>query len=309
MDRATAKKHVYMASRKFFEGEPVPPSWLDLEDPDLAEDMAPAQIIYHYTSQAGFEGIVDSAEGLCATHKDHLNDRGEIQYGYRIVGAAIEDLKPEIGSEAVGILDERLGRLRAEDSFVACFSKRHDSLSQWRSYADETKGYCIGYRPESTQSMGYHRTYRFRAFGECLYGDDTVRERVKGRLRRKIDRINRLVAAEPKWASERGRFLASELAMVAWRQAHLAKHEHFREEQEYRCMIGPLPVEIQYRKRGESEIPYVMTGPLEIKEVWIGGGRTETQAEAERSTKDLLATKKIQAPVTYWATPYLAQSG
>jgi hypothetical protein len=228
MDKAA---YIRAATEKFFKGPPTPPSWLDVEDPDLLGDLSPPPPVYHYTTAAGFAGIVESKGNLHATHSCFLNDTNEIRYGYAIVDEVIEELRPELGA-AYDLLKAKMNELHREDSFIVCFSKRHDVLSQWRAYANDCTGYCIGFRPKPMQERYYHSMTWVRYSMECRYGNDAVKTIAKERMSRKIARIAQHMATDPQWAGERDRYLALELSMVAWRYAHFAKHEHFRDEQE-----------------------------------------------------------------------------
>lgn len=60
------------------------------------------------------------------------------------------DLK-EKRNKIAGILSLR--QFQEADKFISCFSKKGDLLGQWRSYADDGKGICIGFKLEELKRI------------------------------------------------------------------------------------------------------------------------------------------------------------
>lgn len=284
---------------------------LDLDDPDLLADMEPPPngVLYHYTTAAGLTGIVKSGPCLQATCHRFVNDAGEIRFGFEIaldVLASVDRLAEKVITAATA----RINKMRTEDSYLACLSSEHDVLSQWRNYADNCAGYCIGFRTKT----------RAEAYGDsddnlwtsnlyqCIYDRDLLREHLDARYRRKIelsktDDFKRRIAAsrskldEPKRRIEA---LALDLADVAWRYAHIAKHEHFREEKEWRYVVGAPQSHLSYRMTKRGLAAYLDTQTLELAEVWIG---PSARAIPKEDVTRFLTIHGVDATVEYWDSP------
>jgi hypothetical protein len=127
-------------------------------------------LLYHYTSDAGFHGIIES-DRIWATHVRFLNDYTEFRQAFNelYVEALTDAFRAELPSniEATarsvieGVLSKRNhgGILRviedsgsAMDAFVCSFSTLPqpgadpgDRLSQWRGYSQSTQGFSLGF--------------------------------------------------------------------------------------------------------------------------------------------------------------------
>ena len=108
-----------------------------------------AQTIYHYTDVRGALAIIESGH-LWFTERAHLNDPIELQYGLRIghemFEEAVKRAGPTVPQQTANHLMEEAGVGLIEfGSWVASFSYDGDDLSQWRSYADDGRGVCLGF--------------------------------------------------------------------------------------------------------------------------------------------------------------------
>jgi len=105
--------------------------------------------LYHYTSAAGFCGIV-SSRVLRATNFSYLNDSNEILHGYEIVKKVInKHLNKPKSTKSKKFLSHAAERIEdinvGLEYYLACFCKKPDRLSQWRAYGSETGRYCVGF--------------------------------------------------------------------------------------------------------------------------------------------------------------------
>ena len=112
---------------------------------------AEPELIYHYCPPEAFLQIVSSRTiWLSASYT--LNDSTERSWGYSIFVKAAKSLEQEVGSEFVNWIAEPV---IAGDShsmlMIACFSLDADVLSQWRAYADDGRGFAIGFSPQLMQ--------------------------------------------------------------------------------------------------------------------------------------------------------------
>ena len=109
--------------------------------------------LWHYTSYAGFQAIVTSKR-IWATEYRFLNDREEFLHA-RELGLKLVDEEPEYVGQYFPARDTlrqavdgafQAGYLQAEKLhiMVASFSEEGDQLSQWRGYAENSRGVSMG---------------------------------------------------------------------------------------------------------------------------------------------------------------------
>jgi hypothetical protein len=108
--------------------------------------------LYHYTDGLGLKGILESGR-VWFTDYRHLNDPSELKHGIDMA----HDVARRLGTGADGpvrLFLERFTDLFRHDNFaatlgffIACFSRARDDLGQWRAYADNGRGFAIGFAP------------------------------------------------------------------------------------------------------------------------------------------------------------------
>ncbi len=253
-----------------------------------AVDAAPPpKTIYHYTDGAGLRGIIEAGK-FWFTDIFNLNDPSELRYGLQ---PAMEAMQREVakGVSEVGTFSRTFMEMlrgeieRVAHYFVCCFSTAGDDLGQWRAYADNGRGYAIGFDGKVLEQafakpggvpIPNNATY------PLTYGDIE--------LRRMLDQI--IQVAIPLISLPRGRALsdpilkqfmselAINLAVPIFRAALFFKHEAYRNEAEYRFLQvfrrGPVP-DLRYRGRPYSLIRYRefdwrSVAPDALKEIVIG---------------------------------------
>lgn len=107
-------------------------------------------IAYHYCDQHAFHAIC-SSRTLRFSDLHFMNDCMELTWANRILGTAavaLEKREPNVEFD----IEPHVRIAAALDSFKAkcvptafCLSKKRDQLSQWRGYADDGKGFAIGF--------------------------------------------------------------------------------------------------------------------------------------------------------------------
>jgi hypothetical protein len=109
--------------------------------PFLLANVDNPDFLFHYTSPGGLCGILRS-RSIWATDVRFLNDAKEAKYTMDLVRSRIALKSSDLPRD----LERRwLRALRVAEetrAYVACFSRRGDSLPQWRAYA--RAGYAIG---------------------------------------------------------------------------------------------------------------------------------------------------------------------
>jgi hypothetical protein len=103
-------------------------------------------LIYHYCDAKTFFQI-------CTNHTIRtcdifsMNDYLEMHWGYSIWEEIATDLIKELGFEFIDEIDKVFHQSSSIHLLLAtCFSLNGDSLSQWRSYSEDGKGFAIGFR-------------------------------------------------------------------------------------------------------------------------------------------------------------------
>ena len=105
--------------------------------------------LFHYTNSAGLRGVIESGR-LRLYDVFGLNDPSEMRHGVKYALNALQGAaaKGHKGAQLfVWRFSERLSaHLEAISRiFVACFSTQGDDLGQWRAYADNGKGFALGF--------------------------------------------------------------------------------------------------------------------------------------------------------------------
>ena len=106
-----------------------------------------SEILYHYTSTAGFYNIVMSKSIHCG-HTAWMNDKFENKWLHKMFDKAKQrrdfELTPEWQQQIERILRANTDYIQNQP-FLFCLSKDEDLLSQWRAYGDDGKGVAIGF--------------------------------------------------------------------------------------------------------------------------------------------------------------------
>lgn len=114
----------------------------------------PGEIWYHYCSAESFMSIIKNRTlRLCDIR--HMNDKAEMIHGeqlfYEILGkSAISENKKAAISTIYRAIRERIVLLSMS------FSANGDQLSQWRGYADDAKGFSIGFEAIYLNDLPVH---------------------------------------------------------------------------------------------------------------------------------------------------------
>lgn len=102
-------------------------------------------IIYHYCDANAFHAICTNRR-LRFNDLHSMNDYLEIHWGYSVWEKVAGKLILEFGFEFIDYIDNKIHSNGFRGLVIGCcFSKDGDVLSQWRGYADDGKGYVIGF--------------------------------------------------------------------------------------------------------------------------------------------------------------------
>lgn len=126
-------------------------------------------IVYHYCDANALLNIFKTRR-LWATGHRYLNDRSELTAMFRDLPRLTAGIKhpaakllSELSNVEHTVGRDMFARAIGMEFFCTCFSANGDLLSQWRAYADNGRGFAVGFRTSSLK----HYTFR-----RMLYASD-----------------------------------------------------------------------------------------------------------------------------------------
>lgn len=118
---------------------------------DKLSTQPPPATLYHYTDASGFKGILESGT-LWFTDIFSLNDTSELKHGVEVACQLLDkassraDASPTCKEFAKTVSSVLLENVETSANyFVCCFTDNGDDLSQWKGYADDGRGYALGF--------------------------------------------------------------------------------------------------------------------------------------------------------------------
>ncbi len=210
--------------------------------------------IYHYTDVRGALGILESGE-LWFTERAHLNDPVEIQYGLSI---AHELFQTAVQSRGAAIPKEAASHLTGEHAFglatygfwIFSASLHDDDLGQWRNYADDGRGVCLGFSLENFNMLELaklipHNPNSLRF--PINYDKDRLRQSMQRYIEVGLDLLEKIdLAGRDSYYKPYGDALLYErdffyiLNDGIFAHSLLSKHKAYAHEQEYRLLISGI---------------------------------------------------------------------
>lgn len=226
----------------------------------------PPPLLYHYTDHRGLRGIIESGT-LRLTDLFCLNDPGELQHG---IDYALEILRRRIKRDRLEVRIFRdkfvatfLRDLReSAEFFVGCLSSTGDNLDQWRAYADNGRGYALGFDGPKLVS-NFDSGASGRSSFPIVYGP----RRLRGLYSQIIDLLLPFISA-PRGGNLNNddiddymAELSATLAMNLITLSMLVKHRAYKHEHEYRLLQmfthGSTIDGLQYRPKGKVLVRYI----------------------------------------------------
>lgn len=289
------------------------------------EAEPPPSMIYHYTNDAGLKGILESGT-FWFTDIFGQNDPSELRHGLgialKVLKSRIVGSRPEIARFANELerFDIDAGIEQAAHYFICCFSGDGDDLGQWRAYADNGRGYALGFDTalledafcrKKGKPVPQHSTFR-------ITYDDAELTRIETDLVNLVDPLISLPRKVRVGADALNAYMSNLLvdhAMQVIRGIMFFKHEAYENEKEYRFQQlfrydRPAPA-VKHRMRPHSlvryrEFDWRTLAPAALREIVIGPAADK--AKAERFVRDCLAAFHPREPVKILisAIPYRA---
>jgi len=165
------------------------------------------ELLFHYTDARGFFEIIrnDSLK-LWMNHASFLNDSNELQYAVKLF-AEVAESKGFQEEE----LDAYLVSIDCDTEWprgVLSFSKNGDLLSQWRAYADDGRGYALGFsKAEILTACSRLKSSLNGMLGVVTYDRNVQRKKVEEGLKEHPLQLQELAShffseGAPFWKSE-----------------------------------------------------------------------------------------------------------
>lgn len=214
----------------------------------------PPRQLFHYTDAEGFLQILRTKR-IWATDASCLNDRQELLYAKDLVTDHLDVLCEEpdwnpnfsINPGEKDLLDEYRNAFREAhelpDVFVASFSTRGDSLSQWREYGR----YNIGISGAALKNCAQQVN---AILARCVYHQPMQMKLVRG--------LVEILITEYRQHHNSDRLRRNMLEGLRT-YGSLLKHPSFEEEFEWRVVVPRVPTleSFEFRQSSQIVVPYV----------------------------------------------------
>lgn len=223
------------------------------------------EILYHYCSSETFLKIIQN-KSLWLVNSKMSNDSTDTRLVIPIVKEVIEKKINNDNAPFFNFLQQIFDGVGGSDSYVSCFSKDGDLLSQWTQYAANAKGFAIGFNVSKLAIKlhlpMWHVGFEYSVgLQEVIYDHDQQKEIVTWMIEGALGKCN--------W-SDVDTSVAAEASFCANNLIHLSpifKNLKFRQEMEWRIIYNPL----------------ITTHP-EKKDIQIIGGLRELKFFARESS-------------------------
>ncbi|OOG46401.1 DUF2971 domain-containing protein [Polaromonas sp. A23] len=229
----------------------------------------PPKIIWHYTNDVGLRGILETGQ-LWLSDIFNLNDPSELRHGFshavKILNSKAEKGPPESRLFAKRFSDFYEGGMQGSAHYFVCsFSADGDDLGQWRAYADNGRGYALGFDAKAlehafTQQNGI--PIPSNSTFPITYKDEELADLHRQMIDKMFDLISlwRDKAIDAAVVMAYIQELHARLAVPALEASLFFKHEAYENESEYRFMQifrGDTPApEVKRRYRSYELVKY-----------------------------------------------------
>lgn len=276
---------------------------------ETLELQEPPEIIYHYTNDVGLRGILETGQ-LWLSDIFNLNDPSELSHGFshavNILNGKADKGPPESQLFAKDFSAFHSGGMQQTAHYFVCsFSSDGDDLGQWRAYADNGRGYALGFDAKALEEIFTKEN------GVPIPNNNTFPVTYKDAVltdihRQMIDSMFDLISLprgknmESASVNAYMKELSVYLSVHALHAALFFKHEAYRNESEYRFLQifrGDVPPpEVKRRYRSYELIKY---RELDWKRLQAGAlkrivvGPAENRTKATRFAADCLAACNV----------------
>jgi hypothetical protein len=214
-------------------------------------------LLFHYTDQNGFMGIVRNTE-LWATKIQYLNDSSEFYLATNIAKQILQEMIVYEEDKDVVFRMRRficsLDNIKHINVCVCSLSEEGDLLSQWRGYAKQQGGYSIAFEKNMLDQILNAQDYDLKA---CVYDTENQKNLIKNHIQKSLEKYHAYPEPsghDPKFGSDSSFYFKMELARIA----PLIKDSSFSEEREWRIISrGGVHVQnLSFRAGTSMLIPF-----------------------------------------------------
>lgn len=204
----------------------------------MTTDINPNGPLFHYCSMESLYGILDSLT-LRLTSVRYMNDSKEISWLYEhaknVVLQRMRHHSNNDESKLSKVLLEHCDYLYLDDSyfpnyFCACFSRKGDSLSQWKAYADDGRGVAIGFNRDYLTRFTNQRLTRLQRV------DYDIESEVLSLEREMKEAYSRMENSSKTLMEHQIETIARETCNQWDERAPFCKNPGFEEENEFRLV-------------------------------------------------------------------------
>lgn len=212
------------------------------------DELRNRNLLWHYSHWETCERIL-TEQTLLASNLQYVNDASELLFTYGLFASQLE--YPALRQIFDHAVSSR--HLAGNAPYIASFSKRVDSISQWRGYSSGGIAVALGFDREALEAVAAPLGF---SFCECDYPDQ--REYMQ-MLREFAGRLQRAVAADVEKLEQTG---PPEVALRS--SAGQALHERITRKVEHFLDTELLPLAVRHKHhefRDEAEVRLVQTSP------------------------------------------------
>lgn len=280
--------------------------------------------IYHYTNDAGLKGIIENGT-LWFSDIFSLNDPSELSHSYNnmldIMAAKKCDDAPELKSFAEMFEGFSKDGLRKVGShFVCSLSFKGNDLGQWRQYADDGRGYAVGFdtaalfKAFKKDSDATKQHCRIDTIALPMQYDEEMLAKINLELFESVYTLLQLLKSHSLDESKTNLYLkclVTDLVDAIFDIAVMFKHKAYESEGEVRLMQLFLPGSVpcmKVRPRSYEHISYrefVWKEQRELILKSIVAGPAADEKKAIQFANECLKSANITTvPVTTSQIPY-----
>jgi len=233
---------------------------------ETVELQEPPEIIYHYTNDVGLRGILETGR-LWLSDIFSLNDPSELSHGFSNA-ASILNSRAARGPQESQVFAKRFAALHQKgiqmsaQFFVCSFSSEGNDLGQWRAYADNGRGYALGFDTKALEAAFTKESNANNITFRVTYKDAALVDILRQLIDGMFDLISFPQGKNMESASMNafGKELSISLSVPTLRSALFFKHEAYETENEYRFLqvyrADFPPPEVKRRYRSNELVKY-----------------------------------------------------
>lgn len=290
-----------------------------------------SSIFYHYTTHRGLDGILRSG-GLRATYRMEMDDTGEFEYARSVVYETLLDIGrrvdlPNVTQSLVTYIRKNLDQFLQNTSeissaYCGCLTVSPDHPGQWEKFAENGKGYVIGFNlhqflTEQIPKVSRQEPYIFSS--PVIYNEQDQRELVQGLVEAAIFDLQTFGSTHsnrPEALTALRNRVTKEIVVHLLSLIDFIKAAKFSSERELRLIVEPnngtlKARTIQFYTLNNESIPFIFidfrnpnTGRIPLAEIKIGPNAVFSKEKA--FVEDLL--NKLGYGDNYNDWPQITQS-